>query len=224
MSDKDTKGKIIDLFKEAKKRKKPLGNTSRASQKVKGDGNLQVSSRTNVSQSIEGNNNVQIAGSNNQFITNVNPKITEKHVIAPQPDDITPAQQLTVRTKIEELVDLDTDNTKTRQGLYKKWYGVLCRRFKVTKYNQLKQVDFPTIQKYLNSQIARLRKISPNITSNQVMKDWQVAIHVRLKEKGYKKNDAYIIAQRLLDVEISSLKELNFKQLEKLYTYVMSIK
>ncbi|MBE7415123.1 MAG: hypothetical protein HS130_07815 [Deltaproteobacteria bacterium] len=202
MSGDDKKQKIIDLFKEAQKRGKPLGK----------------SKTPLISQIIEGNGNIQ-AGRD----VNINRRVIKRVLLKPSPELLTPAQKQTIKEKISELVNIGAIAGKDKADLFPLWWSRLQKKFRVNSYLELHQAQYPLVLKWLSQQKAINRPKLRRRDNEAWRKELYLGIWGKTKELKQPKEWVYFIVQERIGKTVSSLTELGERDIQKLYRILMSM-
>lgn len=174
-----------------------------------------------IKQKIEGNNNVQV-GRDYNVITTKTVKVTHNVVYDPE-TMISTAQAYEILDKIQKVgLSLYGESGDTKTA-YLRAHADFKKKFKIPSYKLLPKDKFDEANKWLNKKLAihrdGLKNSAPELYRNNLYK----AIHTRTRQLGI---NIYEFAEKALNLNrsISSLKELDDKELEQLYTKLFSKK
>lgn len=202
MEEKERKNKVVQLFKEAKKKgrraKKPIALPAR--QIIVGDGNIQA----------EGD-------------IKINTREVKRFTIEPSPEHITPAQKQTIKEKIAELVEIGALAGKERESLFPHWWTALQRKFRVNSYHELNQDQYEEVLKWLSQQKAINRPKLRRRDNEAWRKEHYKAIWARTRELGKPKEWVYEITMERIGKGVTSLTELGERDLKSLYNIIMAM-
>ncbi|MCL2040878.1 MAG: ORF6C domain-containing protein [Bacteroidales bacterium] len=179
---------------------------------------VQIIGNNNIqgNHNIQGNNNIQVSG---DFIKTE--KVIRKTDIIYNPDEhISDAQAKEIKDRVQKIAQERAAESKQRPS-YQTAYVSFYNRFNITRYQLLPKDLYDDAIKWLDKQIAIHRPKLRAIDNEQYKKDYYKPIHTRARQLGI---DVYEFAVTALDLKepITSLKELNDKNLKKLYDKLFS--
>ena len=179
------------------------------------------SSKSNVIKMNFGNN-AQVGGGVVNGDVYQNTTIRKVFQYTYQPGDLTEEQAATLKRLVDEIVELE-QKVKRKPGSHASVWGSLKRRFKVTYYRKIKEEDFPKAKAYLQMWLGRLSRPLGRKNEDEARKKRQTAIFAASKNQlglTKKELDNYILDQ----FGVESIRDLSMKELETLYSRVMSAK
>ncbi len=202
----ERKDKIVNFFKEAKRRAKKAvpkaaAPTPSANFHVNGDGNI-------------------MAGRD----VNINKRVINRVKVEPTAAHITPAQKQTIKEKIGALVDIGVTAGKSPDDLFPHWWGRLQRKFRVNSYLVLRQDQYADVLLWLAQQKAILRPKLRRRNNEAWRKEHYAAIWAKTHALGFSKPQVYELVALKLGKRVDSLTELGERDLKKLYDIVMRMR
>jgi hypothetical protein len=170
-----------------------------------------------IVQTAIGNNNTVVGG--NQYNYQQPPKI--KLVVERGEGAISSEQA----RQIQQWIELLAENTvgMSRDRAFGMWWKRLKNRFKVEKYEQLKEVDFPDVEHWYRIQAAILTRGLKTKAPDAWRKARYGAIKQAMRRSSFDENSYYpqLAARLKMRKPFSSLTELTKRDLERVYTMVL---
>jgi hypothetical protein len=202
--DEEVKGKVFNILDAAKPKetRRPRKSTS-----------------TTISQKVIGDGAVQVAGN-----LNINSKQIIRSQITPGPDHITPAQAHRLQELVKDAVESESvSGHYTADQLFSKWYTMLRNRYKVNSYTLIPAELGDQAVKWMQRQVAMLRPKLRRADNPAWRNQHYKAIWSRAKELGFTKDQVYALSGDRLGKTITSLKDLGERNLKSLYNIIMAI-
>lgn len=174
----------------------------------------------NVHQEIHGNGNVQVG---RDYIRTE--KHTTRNVIQPGPEHISNEQAAKIKTKIDELAEIDV--SAGRPDSHGGWYKRLYRKFPCrNSYHLILRSDYEAVMTYLRTEAA---KSMPKLrrTNNAEWRNKRTrGIWARARTLGLSHDDVHQLATDSFNLKkpCKSLNELGEQNLDKLYRIILNIK
>lgn len=160
---------------------------------------------------------------------NLNPTNISKNVIQPTEIHISQEQASKIYRLVHELVDIEekAGKIRTKDGRRKafgKYWGMLGKKFKVTSYHLIPKTKYAEVERWLYQQKAINRPKLRRTNRDKWREEYYKSIYTRSKAIGLNKEDILNIAFTRLNLSkpVVSLKELNDKNLKKLYQIIFS--
>jgi hypothetical protein len=190
--DEEKKNEVIQLFSDASK---PSGGIA-----VKGNGNV-------------------VAGGD----VHINKREVIRPVVIPGPGSVTPAQAKKIKDGIDKLVELEfTAGDPDKAKLYKKWWGMLQKRYQVTSYKEIRADLGDEAVKWLQQLAAKNRPKLRRADNAMWRNEHYKAIWAKARNLGLSKGDVYHIVAERFGKSVTSLKSLGEQDLKKLYHILMA--
>lgn len=178
------------------------------------------------SQKIKGNNNIQIGVNNAPIIQTVG-NVTVKTEIKPDENKhITDKEALQIREKVAEIATMLASDGTEPKSLFPKEYKALYKKFGITSYKLLPKENFEEAMIWLQKRVASLgKKVLKESNSAEWRKKQYAAINAKANQLGMDRETRLIYAMNVLKLStLSSMKDLNDDQLQKLYEKMFSKK
>ena len=167
---------------------------------------------------VRGDRNVVAGGD-----VNINKREVIRTTVQPGPGHITPGQAAQLQELVHKAVDQDVASGMTRQQAFAKWWSVVKRRYSVPTYHQIPRELGDEAITWLRQQIAIKHPTPRRVAIQKGRTDFYKAIWARSKESGYSKGEVYGIVYNEMGKRVSSLKQLSYGNLERLYYIIMSL-
>ena len=170
-------------------------------------GQVQVSAR-----------NVTLAGRD----VHINKRDIRRTTFQPGPAHISTEQAFRLKQLIEKAVELDVAAGEARRPSYSRWWSILKKQFGVTTYREIPENLGEDAIAWIKQRIAMRRPKLRRSAPIEWRRQYYSAIYARAGELGYSKGELYALARLHLGTQITSLKQLNQKNLKKLYGLLMA--
>lgn len=172
-----------------------------------------------VKQVAVGNGNVQISG--DVSISN-NKKTIKRINRLPETDDITAPQKRFIQEKIRRLADRDVAKGADIGKSLASWWSRLRRKFSVNSYVCLKQSQFDAVEKWLDQQVGITRSKLRKTDKDTWRKEFYAALNAKCRQLKHPKEWLYAQAYEIAGKKITSLKDLNDRDLKNLYQTIFT--
>jgi hypothetical protein len=170
-----------------------------------------------VVQTTIGNNNTVIAGDQNIYQHPPKTKVVVERIAG----SISPAQARQIQLWIETL----SENTvgMTRDRAFGMWWKRFKNRFKLDKYEQLKEVEFVEAENWYKIQAAILTRGLKTKNPDAWRNARYGAIKMAMRRVGFDENIYYpqLAARLKMRAPFSSLTELTKQDLDRVYNMVL---
>ncbi len=146
-------------------------------------------------------------------------------IIQPGPQHISEEVAFRLHELVDEAVKIEVMAGQTRQQAYSNWFGMLKNRYRVTQYKLIPAEMGEDAIDWLRTQIAV--KLQPKLRrrDNQAWRNRRYsAIFARADELNYGEEWVYAKASEVLGEQVTSLKKLGERKLDKVYRAIISIK
>lgn len=177
----------------------------------------------------EASNNVTVENNYGNVTNYINSRQVNKYEVNHDPaTHITPAEAEKIREKIADLVlMLSSKDPSSKPRLFAEVHNKFKKKFQINKYSLLPKESFDDAIKWLNRYKGgtgrkTLKRYDPNTWTTETCK----SIYSKAHELNIDHDTVLSIATQILHKStfISSLKELNKKELETVYNYFFSKK
>lgn len=179
---------------------------------------------TSYQQVNYGNKNLQIIGASNIELNQNTTKII-RNVVQPSGNHITEEQSHTIKRLIDDIVEIIVSTSKsgtTKGKYYPLWWKKLYDKYEITSYKLLPRDKFNNAESWLHQQIAILRPKLRRNNNDEWKNQHYKAIYAKANSLNLSKEELYQVVMDKLELEnISSLKDLNDRQLKQFYDKIM---
>lgn len=171
-----------------------------------------------------GNKNLQIIGASNVEFNQNTTKVIRNSVNRTD-EHITEQQSHTLKRLIDEIVEIVVSTSRTgatKSKYYPLWWTKLNNRYRVTMYKLIPKEKYEDAESWLHQQIAILRPKLRRNNNDEWKNQHYKAIYAKANSLNLSKEELYRVAMDKLELEnITSLKDLNDRQLKKFYEKIM---